>query len=168
MYMDYLQTPIGTLEIRASKEGVTHVTFFLDGNSTAKPNDIITLCKQQLYEYFMGERKQFDLPLDPKGTTFQKSIWACLIQIPFGQTASYSHIAGMVKNPKAVRAVGAANGRNPISIIVPCHRIIGSNGTLTGYAGGLERKYWLLKHEGVELPKTSTINNVHQADLFDN
>ncbi|MCP4233118.1 MAG: methylated-DNA--[protein]-cysteine S-methyltransferase [Aestuariibacter sp.] len=95
--------------------------------------------------FLKGQRQQFDLALDLRGTVFQKSVWTCLVQIPFGRVTSYSSIADSIKNPKAVRAVGAANGKNPVSIIVPCHRVIGSNGTLTGYAGGLERKSWLLK-----------------------
>ena len=117
------------------------------------PSELTQRCQQQLNEYFAGQRRVFDLPLEPQGTPFQRSIWVCLLRIPFGQTASYRAIAEMANNRQAVRAVGAANGKNPIGIIVPCHRVIGSDGTLTGYAGGLERKAWLLEHEGVSVEK---------------
>ena len=146
--IEYLKTPIGWLEIQASDKGVTHI-IFVDDKGLSQKNLISNLCKVQLKEYFAGKRKAFDLPLDAKGTDFQKTIWQKLSKIPYGVSASYRDIAIAINNPKAVRAVGAANGRNPISIVVPCHRVIGSNGSLTGYAGGLERKEWLLKHEGL-------------------
>ncbi len=104
-----------------------------------------------MYEYFAGIRQKINLPLNPKGTEFQKSVWTCLATIPFGEVVSYLDIAKMINKPKGSQAVGGANGRNPISIIVPCHRVIGSNGSLTGYAGGLERKFCFLKHEGVAI-----------------
>jgi len=160
MYVDFMSTPIGRIEIRASQRGVTRVVFSESQSHPVSVNDITYCCKQQLQEYFDGQRNVFDLPLDQQGTHFQKSIWDCLTTIPFGQTASYRDIARMANNPKAVRAVGAANGKNPIGIIVPCHRIIGSNGTLTGYAGGLDRKAWLLVHEGVELKKSIQIDGI--------
>ena len=153
MYIDYMSTPIGILEIQASEHGITKLIFLESGNSTINSCGIINKCKRQLKEYFNGKRKEFDLPLDQHGTNFQKSVWTQLVKVLFGQIASYRDIANAVNNPKAVRAVGAANGKNPISIIVPCHRIIGSNGTLTGYAGGLNRKAWLLNHEGAEFKK---------------
>ena len=103
--------------------------------------------RQQLSEYFAGQRQTFDLPLNPSGTDFQQQVWQCLQQIPFGTTCSYGTLAQMLGNPSASRAVGAANGRNPISIIVPCHRVVAANRQLTGYAGGLDRKRWLLQHE---------------------
>ncbi|MBC9786055.1 methylated-DNA--[protein]-cysteine S-methyltransferase [Heliobacterium chlorum] len=109
--------------------------------------ECLTACLQQLDEYFRGTRKDFNVKLNPQGTQFQKQVWRKLPDIPYGKTASYKDIAEAVGNPKAVRAVGGANSQNPISIIVPCHRIIGSNGKLTGYAGGLWRKEWLLAHE---------------------
>jgi methylated-DNA-[protein]-cysteine S-methyltransferase len=102
---------------------------------------------RQLAEYFRGTRRAFDLPLDFHGTDFQKQVWSSLLSIPFGETRSYLDVARAVGNPAAVRAVGAANGRNPISIIAPCHRVIGTNGGLTGFGGGLEAKAWLLAHE---------------------
>lgn len=150
MYIDYLETPIGYLEISASPEGVSSIVFSegvrLD---TVVKSAMTESCRTQLREYFEGRRRVFDLPLAPKGTDFQQSVWRSLQTTPYGKTASYRDIALSINNPKAVRAVGAANGKNPISIVVPCHRIIGSNGTMTGYAGGLERKRWLLKHEGL-------------------
>jgi methylated-DNA-[protein]-cysteine S-methyltransferase len=108
--------------------------------------------KRQLREYFAGHRKVFDLPLAPRGTPFQQEVWRALRKIPFGRTSSYSAIAERIGRPKAVRAVGAANGKNPIVIVVPCHRVIGRDGSLTGYAGGVERKQRLLALEGVLLP----------------
>ena len=106
--------------------------------------------KKQLRAYFAKELKDFDLPLDPQGTDFQRKAWKALLRIPFGQTRSYQQQATAIKSPKAVRAIGLANGKNPISIIVPCHRVIGSNGKLTGYGGGLPRKRWLLEHEAAQ------------------
>jgi methylated-DNA-[protein]-cysteine S-methyltransferase len=103
--------------------------------------------RAQLTEYFAGVRHEFDLPLAPHGTDFQRQVWAELRRIPFAETTTYGELAERIGNPRAVRAVGMANGRNPISIIVPCHRVIGSDGTLTGYAGGLAAKEWLLAHE---------------------
>ncbi|MFT5117338.1 MAG: methylated-DNA-[protein]-cysteine S-methyltransferase [Kiritimatiellia bacterium] len=155
MYIDFITTPLGTLEIKASHVGVSSVIFsaLTHDAQPCVPSKITDNCKQQLGEYFLGQRNKFDLPLDQQGTNFQKSVWACLLKVPFGQAASYQDIATMLENPKAVRAVGAANGKNPISIIVPCHRIIGSNARLTGYAGGLERKTWLLEHEGINFKR---------------
>lgn len=147
MYIDYLDTPIGIVEIRASTEGITSIFFAESATNATNPSKLTHRCTQQLEEYFVGKRKKFDVPLDQQGTEFQKSIWACLVKIPYGEVASYRDIAYSIHKPKAVRAVGAANGRNPISIIVPCHRVIGTNGSLTGYAWGLERKAWLLEHE---------------------
>jgi methylated-DNA-[protein]-cysteine S-methyltransferase len=103
--------------------------------------------RRQLAEYFAGARREFTLPLASQGTAFQQQVWAALRTIPYGHTASYGDIARAVGNPRGVRAVGLANGRNPLSIVVPCHRVIGSDGSLTGYGGGLERKQWLLAHE---------------------
>ena len=150
MYIDYLNTPLGEMEIQATEAGVAQVIFCGQEKKAANPSEITRRCCQQLSEYFAGQRQAFELPLDPKGTDFQKSVWGCLQDIPFGQSLSYGEIADRLNNPKAVRAVGGANGRNPLTIIVPCHRVIGANGTLTGYAGGVERKLWLLKHEGFQ------------------
>ncbi|VAW86046.1 Methylated-DNA--protein-cysteine methyltransferase [hydrothermal vent metagenome] len=150
IYTDYLNTPIGVITIQASIQGIIRVDFSVAENHTAHHSELTDRCKQQLNEYFSGKRRIFDLPLDQRGTPFQRTVWDCLIQIPFGQVVSYANIADRINNRKAVRAVGAANGKNPIGIIVPCHRVIGSNGTLTGYAGGVERKAWLLTHEGAK------------------
>ncbi|CAA6814643.1 MAG: Methylated-DNA--protein-cysteine methyltransferase (EC, partial [uncultured Thiotrichaceae bacterium] len=149
MYIDYLNSPVGLVEIKASEQGVSHVDFVNIENHTVNSNSHTDHCKQQLEEYFSGTRQEFDLTLDQRGTDFQRSVWGKLVEIPYGVQKAYRDIAEALDNPKAVRAVGAANGRNPIAVIVPCHRVIGSNGTLTGYAGGLERKAWLLKHEGI-------------------
>lgn len=149
MYTDYLTSPLGTIEIQASAQGVRQVSFIDVAPKRTDPSEHTTACKQQLEKYFTGTRQTFDLVLDAQGTDFQQQVWQQLRTIPFGQSCSYQAIADALHNPKAVRAVGAANGKNPIAIIVPCHRVIGSNGTLTGYAGGLKRKAWLLEHEGL-------------------
>lgn len=158
MYNDYIDSPLGIVEFKATALGITQLIFCGTKKSAVKTNKITDSCKQQLTEYFSNKRKTFDIPLDLHGTDFQQSVWQCLTKIPFGQTLSYGDIANNLNNPKAVRAVGGANGRNPISIIVPCHRVIGNNGTLTGYAGGIERKLWLLKHEGIRV-KQSKMND---------
>lgn len=150
-YIDYIESPLGLIECKATNKGVAHVIFCGEQKIKNQPNNITDLCKQQLIKYFNGDLSRFELPLDPKGTEFQKSIWQCLSTIPFGKTVTYLDIAKMINKPKGSQAVGGANGRNPISIIVPCHRVVGSNGSLTGYAGGIERKLWLLNHEGIEL-----------------
>jgi len=170
MFIDYLDTPLGLFEFMATEQGICQAIFCGDKacgdeKTDSKTNDITTLCKQQLTEYFAGKRQTFTVPLDPQGTAFQQSVWRCLSQIPFGQVKSYGEIAKMLNKPKASQAVGGANGRNPITLIVPCHRVIGGNGSLTGYAGGIERKLWLLKHEGVNVKASNEhakldINNV--------
>ena len=123
--------------------------YFRDNLEEANPatNGIIDNCISQLKEYFAGLRYSFDLMLDPQGTEFQRTVWHELYKIPYGVTISYHELSKRILNEKAVRAVGAANGKNPISIIIPCHRVIGANGKLVGYGGGLWRKKWLLEHE---------------------
>ncbi|PKG84999.1 cysteine methyltransferase [Colwellia sp. 75C3] len=167
MFIDYLDTPLGLFEFMATEQGICQAIFCgvqapAEQQSQSKVNDITTLCKQQLIEYFAGQRTVFTIPLDPKGTPFQQTVWHCLAKIPFGAVKSYGEIAKMINKPKAAQAVGGANGRNPITLIVPCHRVIGGNGSLTGYAGGIERKLWLLNHEGVKV-KTSDEND--QLDI---
>jgi methylated-DNA-[protein]-cysteine S-methyltransferase len=125
--------------------------------SEAPDNPILMRTAQQLCEYFAGTRNSFELDLDFSGTDFQKKVWAALLTIPFGETRSYSHIAEQIGNPSAVRAVGAANGKNPISIVAPCHRVIGASGKLTGFAGGLEAKEKLLTLEGGQWPGTARL-----------
>ena len=148
MYIEYLESELGTIEISATGNGIASVYFIDQKQLNTTSNQYTNQCKQQLQEYLNGERQQFDICLDQQtGTDFQRQVWQALLTIPFGQIASYTDIAKQINRPKAVRAVGAANGKNPTSIIVPCHRIIGSNGTLTGYAGGIARKQWLLQHE---------------------
>ncbi|MBQ4833745.1 methylated-DNA--[protein]-cysteine S-methyltransferase [Pseudoalteromonas sp. MMG010] len=151
-----IASPIGDIVIQASENGVTYVGFYPTIITTeialaSTKNEHIINCAQQLNEYFDHQRREFNVVLDVQGTEFQQRVWQTLSQLPYGTTQSYSYIAQQLNNPKAVRAVGAANGKNPISIIVPCHRIIGMNKTLTGYAGGLDRKKWLLRHEGMTL-----------------
>jgi methylated-DNA-[protein]-cysteine S-methyltransferase len=147
----YYQSPIGLIEIAGTSRAVVALDFVERYRDHYASSGIMQGAVQQIEEYFNGTRLEFDLAIDPQGTDFQKAVWRQLLRIPFGQTASYGDIARAIGNPKAVRAVGGANGRNPISLVVPCHRIIGSDGSLTGYAGGLWRKEWLLKHEGVAL-----------------
>ena len=133
----------------ASDHGITSI-YFVDEVKQPNPNSLTEKAKNQLSAYFAGEPVTFDLPLLPTGTAFQQQVWQQLCKIPYGETCSYGDLASDLNNPKAVRAVGAANGKNPISIIVPCHRVIGANGTLTGYAGGLDRKAWLLNLENAQ------------------
>ncbi|WP_276307872.1 methylated-DNA--[protein]-cysteine S-methyltransferase [Alteromonas flava] len=152
---DYLTTPIGTLEICANTAAITSV-LFVESTRTAHPNSITALGINQLKEYFAAQRQHFQLPLAPTGTQFQHKVWRALQQIPYGESVSYSNIALAIGNPQACRAVGAANGKNPISIIVPCHRVIGQNKRLVGYAGGLERKAWLLQLEAQQMNQLIT------------
>ncbi|MBT1063994.1 methylated-DNA--[protein]-cysteine S-methyltransferase [Bowmanella sp. Y26] len=142
-----MPSPIGLIELCANPEGIQAITFVDTQTQAETDTPILKKAAEQLAEYFNGHRQDFDLPLAAGGTAFQQQVWHALVSIPFGQTGSYLDIARKIGNPAAVRAVGAANGKNPLSIVVPCHRIIGSNGNLTGYAGGLERKAWLLQHE---------------------
>lgn len=121
---------------------------------TSNPDELCQRATKQLDEYFAGKRKSFDLPLQPKGTDFQRKAWVALTTIPYGETISYGEQAKRMDNPKAIRAVGGANGKNLFSIVVPCHRVIGANGTLTGYTGGMNRKEWLLDFEHSVVDKT--------------
>jgi methylated-DNA-[protein]-cysteine S-methyltransferase len=146
-YIDTITSPLGILQIEASNQGLTGLTFVESLPAITSINVITDETKQQLKAYFMGKKQSFSVPLDAKGTAFQQSVWCYLATIPYGQAVSYQDVANAIDNPKAVRAVGAANGKNPIAIIVPCHRVIGKNGSLTGYAWGVEAKSWLLKHE---------------------
>lgn len=148
LFYGVMSTPLGTLQVTANDNAVLEVAFVADEDvQPANNNAIVDEALKQLDEYFSKARKVFDLPLGAKSTEFRQQVWAQLCQVPFGQTASYSDIANAIGRDKAVRAVGAANGANPIAIVVPCHRVIGKNGTLTGYAGGLNRKQWLLDFE---------------------
>ena len=153
----FMESPVGSLGIAAEEDGLcalqTADSFHRYLNDIERPlednkNPILLRAKSQLQEYFDGTRQDFDLPLSWQGTNFQNQVWSALCQIPFGEIRSYQEQAKFIGNPKAVRAVGAANGKNPIAIVVPCHRVIGSNGSLTGYAGGLAMKRFLLDLEG--------------------
>lgn len=148
---DFVKTPIGWLQIHATDTAITALDFDAEPRTPVHPNALTDQCKQQLTEYFAGRRQDFDLPLAGQGTAFQKSVWQALTRIPYGTTCCYMDIATAIGDRKAVRAVGAANGRNPIPIIVPCHRVIGRDGSLIGFGGGLDKKEWLLKHEGALL-----------------
>lgn len=147
MYVDYLETELGLVEIKGSEKGVTSIYFISTPASQARSHFHTENCKEQLREYFSGTRREFEVDLDIRGTTFQTKVWQQLLTIPYGVTASYAQIAHRIGNTNGVRAVGMANSKNPISIIVPCHRVIGSSGKLVGYAGGLDKKEWLLKLE---------------------
>lgn len=143
-----MHSPLGFTKISGDEDGISSVIVL---NSEEKITDIIPIeledCVIQLNEYFEGTRKQFDLKLNPEGTDFQNKVWKLLEQIPYGKTVSYLELSKQLGDVKAIRAVANANGKNPLWIIVPCHRVIGSDGGLTGYAGGLHRKKWLLEHE---------------------
>lgn len=143
----YLETPVGILEIAEHLGSLKHIYFVDEATHESTQNQTLDEARQQLDEYMQGNRQSFDLPLAPEGTDFQKQVWQKLTGIVYGDTCSYLDIATQIGNTKAVRAVGAANGKNPLSIVVPCHRVIGSSGKLTGYAGGLSRKAWLLDLE---------------------
>ncbi len=150
VYRAYVETTIGTLEVTSNEDAIISLSFRDQRKlpeSVVKP-PVLNSCLEQLDQYFRKTRVNFSLHLAPEGTPFEQRVWEALLTIPHGRTATYRDIAAAVGNPRAVRAVGRANGRNPIPIIIPCHRIIGSNGKLTGYGGGLWRKEWLLRHEG--------------------
>ena len=144
----YYPSPIGLIEVGATRAALVTLYFVEEPRQENTSSSLLATVIHQLGEYFAGARATFDLSLHFQGTAFQRQVWQQLLTVPYGQTLSYQEIANALGNPKAVRAVGAANGQNPISIIAPCHRIIGSNGNLIGYGGGLWRKEWLLKHEG--------------------
>lgn len=143
----YYESPLGLIEIQATEMGVRAANFADEKIFTEVKNDINALTLRQLGEYFDKKRTFFDIPFDFEGTDFQKRVWSELVKVPFGKTKSYMDISRALGDVKAIRAVGMANGSNKIAIIVPCHRIIGSDGSLTGYAGGLHRKKWLLEFE---------------------
>jgi len=150
-----LDSPVGTLSLVATDSALVALVWRTSGHSRVRFEDavedpqhpVLRETARQLREYFAGARRQFDLPLEFRGTNFQRRVWAALLMIPYGETRSYGQIAEQLGNPAAVRAVGAANGRNPISIIAPCHRVIGMSGDLTGFGGGLDAKAFLLSLE---------------------
>ena len=151
----WMESPLGRIHLVADDEGLTGI--YLEDHAR-KPSfaaddgggwRLLEAAREQLARWFEGERTDFDLPLRPRGTPFQMDVWRALSSIPFGETRTYAEIARTLGRPAAWRAVGAANARNPISIVVPCHRVVGASGALTGYAGGVDRKRWLLEHERV-------------------
>lgn len=148
MDIAWIHSPIGTLKLEGDNEGLNAVTFINEDipETDVIPEVLADACRQ-LQEYFDKERTSFSLKLNPQGTDFQKKVWQELQTISFGKTSSYLTMAKKLGDPKVIRAAASANGKNPISIIIPCHRVIGSDGSLTGYAGGLPRKKWLLEHE---------------------
>jgi len=157
----YYVSPIGKLKISGTESAISSIHFIeddiyvaeLDSESEHESSPLLDRCLAQLDEYFFGERKEFDLPLDPEGTEFQKHVWNELLKIPYGTTTTYLELSKTLGNKKTIRAVAKANAENKIPIIIPCHRVIGTNGNLTGYSGGLKRKRWLLDHEA-EVAKT--------------
>ena len=153
----YIQTPLGVAKIEGDEQGISAITVL---NNDENPTDVIPEVLEdavyQLQEYFDGKREVFDLMLNPDGTEFQKKVWDALLEIPYGKTTTYLELSKKLGDVKAIRAVAAAIGKNSLWIVIPCHRVIGSDGSLTGYAGGLHRKKWLLDHE----------NPVKQQTLF--
>ena len=145
----YIQTPLGIASITGNEKGVQAVSILSDQKQKSSDNvpQSLSAVVTQLKEYFNGQRTDFDLILNPQGTEFQQKVWQELTKIPFGSTVTYLDMAKRLGDPKCIRAAATANGKNPLWIIVPCHRVIGSDGSLTGYAGGLWRKKWLLAHE---------------------
>lgn len=151
-----IETPIGPLTLEADENAVTAIRFGASAAQGVSP--LLDAAEAQLREYFAGMRRVFDLPIAPHGTAFQQRVWAALRTIPYGETRTYGELAAAIGNPSACRAVGMANHRNPLPIVIPCHRVIGANGTLTGYAGGVETKRKLLALEGI-----SILNKVHHC-----
>lgn len=151
-YRCMCQSPLGMIEIEGSIKGIHEICYLEQSKKRNKKNKLgipfeIRKCRRQLSEYFRGQRKEFHMKLVFEGTEFQNKVWNELCNVPYGETASYKDIAEKIDNPNGVRAVGGANNKNKLAIVVPCHRVIGKNGKLTGYAGGIWRKEWLLSHE---------------------
>ena len=158
-----MPSPVGPLLIAAEDEGLQLIEFHSPRHAMSRASewrpgetDVLREVRAQLDDYFQGKRREFDLPLAPRGTDFQRAVWRCLRDIPYGETISYAELARRIGKPSAMRAVGAANGRNPLPIVVPCHRVIGADGSLTGFGGGLPTKRFLLELEGA----------IETADLF--
>jgi methylated-DNA-[protein]-cysteine S-methyltransferase len=160
MHEAFHKTPVGFVRIRAEEDYITSISI-RDEECVETPSDspVINLAIKQLDEYFEGTRKEFDLPLNQAGTEFQQQVWQQLLTIPYGKTITYGQQSQIMNSPLAIRAIASANGKNMLWIVVPCHRVIGTNGSLTGYAGGLWRKQWLLDHE-------ARVMGVGQTKLF--
>jgi len=153
----FIKTPIGITEITGDESGISAISVLNDEVAiSVEIPDILQEAVNQLNDYFIGKRQDFSFRLNPSGTDFQQKVWRELLQIPFGKTVSYLDLSKKIGDVKAIRAVASANGKNPLWIVVPCHRVIGTDGSLTGYAGGLWRKKWLIEHE----------NPTHQQSLF--
>lgn len=162
LYVETVDTPVGVLVLAADDEGLRHIEFPSNRHPADRAGwthdpigmaaDVLSTASRQLREYFDGRRRVFDLPLAPRGTDFQKQVWQALATIPFGTTWSYQELAQAIGKPRAMRAVGAANGRNPLPVVLPCHRVIGADGSLTGFGGGLDIKAALLRLEGALHP----------------
>ncbi len=148
MAIRVMTSPVGPLTLQSHGEAVCAVLFGRRGEPAEADTAVLRQCEEELAAYFAGKLRTFTVPLGPVGTPFQLSVWEALRQIPYGETRTYGEIAAAIGNPRACRAVGMANNRNPISILIPCHRVIGSGGALVGYGGGLEVKKFLLKLEG--------------------
>jgi len=150
-----IDSPVGPLLLAADEQGLRLIEFHAARHPATRgtdwregDNEVLAMTRTQLSEYFTGERRSFQLPLAPRGTGFQRSVWNALADIPYGETRSYAQLAAGIGKPNAMRAVGAANGRNPLPIVLPCHRVIGADGSLTGFGGGLPTKHFLLTLEG--------------------
>ena len=152
----FIQTPLGITKIEGNENGISVVSVTQEGELSSKIPKNLKQAVTQLNEYFEGKRKEFTFLINPQGTEFQQKVWQELLHIPFGKTMSYLDLSKKLGDVKAIRAVASANGKNPLWIVVPCHRVIGTDGSLTGYAGGLWRKKWLLEHE----------NPIKQQSLF--
>ncbi|SDF32658.1 methylated-DNA--[protein]-cysteine S-methyltransferase [Terriglobus roseus] len=168
-----MPSPVGVLKLVASDAGLVAVLWPEDNPKRVRLEEaredashpVLKKAVVQLEEYFAGQRTEFDLPLDARGTEFQKLVWEQLLAIPYGKTRSYGEIAMRLGRPTASRAVGAANGRNPLSIVVPCHRVIGTSGALTGFAGGLETKRVLLELEGASMPRQKPLFSINTSKI---
>lgn len=152
----YIQTPLGVAYLTGDEQGISKISILKESTVSKKIPPQLKEAVSQLQEYFAGKRTDFSFMMNPQGTDFQQKVWRALLEIPFGKTTSYLELSKKLGDVKAIRAVASANGKNPLWIVVPCHRVIGSDGSLTGYAGGLWRKQWLLEHE----------NPVKQQSLF--
>ena len=146
-----IDSPLGNIKLVEKNDRLTELSFTEDSLTSMQENFFLKDAANQIEEYFSNKRKEFDLPLEPVGTEFQLKVWHELLNIPFGTTASYQEIANRLGDPKSIRAAASANGKNPLAIIIPCHRVIGSHGEMTGYAGGIQRKKDLLSLEGAEV-----------------
>ena len=147
MEITYIKTPLGITKIMGDENGISVISVSDEGDISEQIPAVLQEAVSQLMAYFEGKRTTFDFKLNPKGTDFQQKVWNGLLEIPFGKTMSYLELSKKLGDVKAIRAVASANGKNPLWIVVPCHRVIGTDGSLTGYAGGLWRKKWLLEHE---------------------